>query len=66
MILLIFILGNCIMERKMDKETYIQKKNDKFIYDGQWANDKYEGFGSLINDGEKYIRFFKNGVRNRK
>ena len=51
---------------KHGKGNLSSKENDKFSYDGQWANNKYDGYGSLFNDGEKYIGYFKNGMRNGK
>ena len=51
---------------KHRKGNLYSKENNKFSYDGQWANDKYEGYKTLINNGEKYIGYFKNGVRNGK
>ena len=35
--------------------------DNKFNYDGDWKNDKYEGFGTLYDHGEKYTGDFKNG-----
>ena len=35
--------------------------DNKFNYDGDWKNDKYEGFGALYDHGEKYTGDFKNG-----
>ena len=59
-------IGEFYNGKKHGKGNLSSKENDKFSYDGQWANDKYEGYGSLINDGEKYIGYFKNGVKNGK
>ena len=36
-------------------------KDNKFNYDGDWKNDKYDGFGALFDHGEKYTGNFKNG-----
>ena len=59
-------IGEFYNGMKHGKGNLSSKENDKFSYDGQWANDKYEGYGSLLNDGEKYIGYFKNGIRNGK
>lgn len=32
-----------------------------FNYDGEWKNDKYDGFGALYDHGEKYTGDFKEG-----
>ena len=48
---------------KHGKGNLSTKDSNKFNYDGEWANDKYEGYGTLFNYGEKYIGNFKNGVK---
>ena len=42
----------------------LSSKDNKFNYDGDWVNDKYEGFGALFNNGEKYTGDFKEGNYN--
>ena len=39
----------------------LSSKDNKYNYDGDWMNDKYEGFGALFDKGEKYTGDFKNG-----
>ena len=36
-------------------------KDNLFNYDGEWKNDKYDGFGALYDHGEKYTGDFKEG-----
>ena len=36
-------------------------KDNLFNYDGDWKNDKYDGFGALFDHGEKYTGDFKEG-----
>ena len=36
-------------------------KDNLFNYDGDWKNDKYDGFGALLDHGEKYTGDFKEG-----
>ena len=36
-------------------------KDNKFNYDGDFKNDKYDGFGALYDHGEKYTGDFKKG-----
>ena len=37
--------------------------DNKYLYDGEWKNDKFEGNGSLVTpDGNKYVGQFKNGL----
>ena len=39
----------------------LNSKDNKYNYDGDWKNDKYEGFGALYDHGEKYTGNFKDG-----
>ena len=41
----------------------ISSFDNKYLYDGEWKNDKFEGSGSLVTpDGNKYVGQFKNGL----
>ena len=48
---------------KHGKGNLSTKENNKFNYDGDWMYDKYEGYGTLFNFGEKYIGNFKKGKK---
>ena len=39
----------------------LSSKDNKFNYEGDWINDKFEGFGALFNQDEKYNGNFKEG-----
>ena len=40
---------------------------EKITYEGEWVNDKPEGYGKFIySDGEYYIGEWKNGLRHGK
>ena len=39
----------------------LSSKDNKFSYEGDWFNDKFEGFGTLFNLKEKYNGDFKEG-----
>ena len=41
----------------------VYDKNSNIIYEGDFVNDKYEGYGKLIyENGSYYIGSFKNGI----
>ena len=43
----------------------VYDKNSNIIYEGDFVNDKYEGYGKLIyENGSYYIGSFKNGIPN--
>ena len=48
---------------KHGKGNLSTKENNRFNYDGDWMYDKYEGYGTLFNFGEKYIGNFKKGKK---
>ena len=48
---------------KHGKGNLSSKENNKFNYDGDWVKDKFEGYGTLFNFGEKYIGNFKKGKK---
>ena len=48
---------------KHGKGNLFTKENNKFNYDGDWVNDKIDGYGTLFNFGEKYIGNFKKGKK---
>ena len=48
---------------KHGKGNLSSKTNNKFNYDGDWVKDKFEGYGTLFNFGEKYIGNFKRGKK---
>ena len=48
---------------KHGKGNLFTKDNNEFNYDGDWLNDKYDGYGTLFNFGEKYIGNFKKGKK---
>ena len=48
---------------KHGKGNLSTKENNKFNYDGDWMYDKYEGYGTFFNFGEKYIGNFKKGKK---
>ena len=39
----------------------LSSKDDSYNYDGDWKNDKYDGFGALYDHEEKYTGDFKEG-----
>ena len=53
-------VGEFLNGKKQGKGN-LSSKDNKFNYDGDWNNDKYEGFGALFNNGEKYTGDFKDG-----
>lgn len=58
--------GNCYKGEygkgmKNGKGNYSSKDN-QYIYDGNWINDKKEGNGDLFDHGVKYSGFFKNDL----
>ena len=48
---------------KHGKGNLSTKENNRFNYDGDWMYDKYEGYGTFFNFGEKYIGNFKKGKK---
>ena len=56
-------IGDFYKGLKQGKGNLSTKENNKFNYDGDWVNDKFEGYGTLINFGEKYIGNFKKGKK---
>jgi len=48
---------------KHGKGNLSTKENNKFNYDGDWVNDKFEGYGTLFDLGEKYIGDFRKGKK---
>ena len=56
-------IGDFYKGLKQGKGNLTTKDSNKFNYDGDWANDKFEGYGTLINFGEKYIGNFKKGKK---
>ena len=41
----------------------VYDKNSNIIYEGDFVDDKYEGYGKLIyENGSYYIGSFKNGI----
>ena len=46
-----------------EKKGNLSSFDDRYLYDGEWKGDKYEGNGSLVTpDGNKYVGEFKNGL----
>ena len=39
----------------------LSSKDNKFNYEGDWEMDKFQGFGTWIDHGEKYNGYFKEG-----
>ena len=61
-----FYVGQYLNGRKEGKGIIFDKNGD-IIYDGFFANDKYEGYGKLNYDnGEHYEGNFLNGLRHGK
>ena len=56
-------IGEFHMGLKHGKGNLSSKTNNKFNYDGDWVKDKFEGYGTLFNFGEKYIGNFKRGKK---
>ena len=56
-------IGDFYKGLKHGKGNLSTKENNKFNYDGDWVNDKFDGYGTLFNYGEKYIGNFKKGKK---
>ncbi|KAL4445509.1 hypothetical protein ABPG74_004583 [Tetrahymena malaccensis] len=55
-------------DKKNGKGTYFyNESSDSKKYEGEWVNDKMEGFGVFEwRNGDRYEGYFKNGLRNGK
>ena len=56
-------IGEFLNGLKHGKGNLSTKESNNFNYDGDWAYDKYEGYGTLFNNGEKYIGNFIKGQK---
>ena len=56
-------IGEFFRGLKHGKGNLFTKDSNKFNYDGDWVEDKFEGYGTLFNFGEKYIGNFKKGKK---
>ena len=56
-------IGEFLKGLKHGKGNLSTKENNSFNYDGDWEADKYEGYGTYFNNGEKYIGNFTKGKK---
>ena len=56
-------MGEFFRGLKHGKGNLFTKDSNKFNYDGDWVEDKFDGYGTLFNFGEKYIGNFKKGKK---
>ncbi|KAL4513078.1 hypothetical protein ABPG72_017763 [Tetrahymena utriculariae] len=74
---LVFLNGEVGIYTKAILKTTLRMEKEYFViinkvilskkYDGEWANDKQEGFGVFEwRNGQRYEGYFKNNFKNRK
>ena len=56
-------IGEFFRGLKHGKGNLFTRDSNKFNYDGDWVEDKFDGYGTLFNFGEKYIGNFKKGKK---
>ena len=56
-------IGEFYKGLKHGKGNLSTRDNNKFNYDGDWMYDKFDGYGTLFDFGEKYIGKFKKGKK---